>query len=784
LLFNLLPGLREIRAPLISGYLWLVFFFLTLHGKLPSTDDPDSALKPIFRIGEDLTTAGLVAVTGVAAYLVGSAMQELWKLMSRLFSPARPLYGEAGIRTSTAGREDVRHAVRSRMQSVTGLLSQVAVSPGEKGIAEEPEPEAIERELPLIRTLLLGERPELVGELDRLQAEADLRVTVAFPLAFLAIYLALEASVGWIALLLPSALLLVQGYQRQLDAGDLLAKALKIGKADAPTLESLTSGAEAVLQRVELEAELRRRMEEGEGLAAFQLGNLQASWDDFDTAAVSLEFAVEKGIVRACAELGLVYERRGEDDKAERAYRDGVQRRDEKSQARLAELLQRLDRGEEARVAAATPGEAAVAEADDDSAAASADVSEYRQRMLEGDSKAALNLALYFRRQGDEEQAVSVLRQATEMNPDDPQVWIELADAHRAQERFRPAHEALGHALRLQQAQLGDPEHLDIAATLSQMGILFAESAEYVESRALLEKALRIRESQLGEDHPAVAESLVDLALVKERFDEFEEAWELEERAFTILRKVGDRFGWSRVMANMGWNLRERGFLDRAQVTVEEALSMQEAMLPAENPQAARIRITLGAVLTDRGENAKAQTQLEEAVEAVGVAGRARHFADALRELGRNLTASGEAGRALSFFEQALQIETDRLSSWHPQKARTLMEKGAATRQLGDSLESERSYRQALQIFDENPERAPVALCCRGLGETLMVSGREAEAMESISRAVQIQEQVLRRGHPELVRSYESLAKVLELMGRADEARDARAKAAEMKGGY
>jgi tetratricopeptide (TPR) repeat protein len=783
LLFNLLPGLREIRAPLISGYLWLVFFFLALHGELPSTDNPDSALKPIFRIGEDLTTAGLVAVTGVVAYLVGSAMQELWKLMSHLFSPARPLYGEAGIRTSTAGREDVRQAVRARMQSVTNLLAQVAVSPGEKGIAEEPEPQAIERELPLIRTLLLGERPELVGELDRLQAEADLRVTVAFPLAFLALYLTFEASPGWIALMLPSALLLVQGYQRQLEAGDLLAKALKIGKADAPSLESLTSAAEAVLQRVELEAELRRRMEEGDGLAAFQLGNLQASWDDFDTAAVSLEFAIEKGIVRACAELGLVYEQRGEDDKAERAYRDGVQRRDEKAQALLAGLLQRLDRGEEARVAATPAGEAVVEEAGDVSAAESASVSEYRQRILEGDSKAALNLALYFRRHGDEHQAASILQQATEMDPDDPQAWIELASARSAQVQFGSARQALERALGLQRAQLGDPEHLDIAGTLNQLGVVLAEIGEYAEGRQLLEKALEIRAAHLDGNHPAVAESLADLAIVKERFDEFEEAWELEERAFMIMRKAGNRFGSSRVMSNMGWNLRERGFLDRARVAGEEALSMREAMYPAEDSRTARTRVALGAVLADLGEYTKAKIQLEEAAEALQEAGGDHFYADALRELGRTLTVSGDAGRALSLFEQALQIETARLGPRHPQTARTLMEKGAAKRQLGDISESERSYIEALQILEENPGQAPLALCCRGLSETLAESGREAEAIELISRAIRIQEQVLRFGHPELLRSYEFVAAVLQRAGREVEARNARAKVAELQKG-
>ncbi|MGH8742633.1 MAG: hypothetical protein ACREUN_17050, partial [Burkholderiales bacterium] len=301
MLASLLPGLREIRAPLVSGYLWLVFFFLALHDQLPSEADSDSVLQPLFGLGADLSTLGIATVSGVAAYLVGSAVQEMLKLLGRILSPQAPLYGEAGSRISAAGRSDIKETVRIRVQGIARRLHQVALSPGDKGI-DEPTPVTVERELPLVRTLLLGERRELVGEVDRLQAEADLRITVAFPLAALAVFLAAEVSPGWLALALPAVLLAVQGYQRQLEAGDLLAKALRIGKADAPALEALAAAADEALQRAELEGDLRKSMDGGDGMAAFRLGNLQASSDDFEAAVVSLEFAAQQGIVRAYAE--------------------------------------------------------------------------------------------------------------------------------------------------------------------------------------------------------------------------------------------------------------------------------------------------------------------------------------------------------------------------------------------------------------------------------------------------------------------------------------------------
>ena len=785
MLFNLLPGLREIRAPLISGYVWLTFFFLALHEDLPSAGSPGSVLNPLFEIGESLTTGGLIAVTGVAAYLVGSAMQELWKVLGRVLSPGRPFYGEAGTRTSASGRRDVKSAVRVRMQNVTGLLSQVAVAPGERGIADEPDPEEIERELPLIRTLLLGERPELVGELDRLQAEADLRVTVAFPLAFLAVYLAWKASHGWILLLLPALLLLVQGYQRQLDAGDLLAKALKIGKADAPSLEALTASAKAVLQRVELEAELRRRVDEEDGMAAFQLGNLQASWDDFDSAANSLRFAADKGVVRAYAELGFVYERSEEDEKAERAYRDGAQRRDEKAQLLLTALLQRLDRGEEARVAA---GDGADEGSTEKAPEQGSEAETYRRRMREGDAraraKAALNLGLYHRRHEEEEKAVTVLREAAALNPDDPQILIQLGNSEIELGRFAGARDSLERALRLQRTQLGDSNHLDIAATLNTLGNVLDEIGEYRESREHLERALEIRESQLGRNHSEVADTLGDLAIVRERFDEVEVGREMNERALSIYRRYGDERSAARILSNLGESLQELGHFQNAKEAVEEALQIDERVRPSDDPLLARTKVTLGVVLGDLGEYERARTLIAEGIPQLeDDVGSQHHHADALLGLGRILVLAGRPDKGLEVLERALGIATASLGPGHPLVGSIEMEIGAARRALGDVPRALIAYEEALAILSRYPGRALRALCLRGLAETFADGGRELEGLELLRQVIQVQDELLRPDHPEKLRSLRLLAALLERTGQQEAAEDARARAAELEEG-
>jgi hypothetical protein len=73
---QLLPGLRDVRGPLIAGYLWLFAGWLLLADRLPhrGTDD---IYRHAFEVGEALGRVGLAAVVSVAAYLIGSLQQAI-----------------------------------------------------------------------------------------------------------------------------------------------------------------------------------------------------------------------------------------------------------------------------------------------------------------------------------------------------------------------------------------------------------------------------------------------------------------------------------------------------------------------------------------------------------------------------------------------------------------------------------------------------------------------------------------------------------------------------------
>jgi hypothetical protein len=84
LLAQILPGFREIRGPLVSGYLWLLLAWLILHD---SIDDASSgAIHEIVEGGRQLPAAVLGAVASFAAYLIGSLSEDSFDRLLKRFA--------------------------------------------------------------------------------------------------------------------------------------------------------------------------------------------------------------------------------------------------------------------------------------------------------------------------------------------------------------------------------------------------------------------------------------------------------------------------------------------------------------------------------------------------------------------------------------------------------------------------------------------------------------------------------------------------------------------------
>jgi hypothetical protein len=71
-LANLLPGIRELRAPLACGYLWLITLWIIFFPRLPqSGDQAKGGLGSLYELGSAITNVGVGVAISFAAYVVG-----------------------------------------------------------------------------------------------------------------------------------------------------------------------------------------------------------------------------------------------------------------------------------------------------------------------------------------------------------------------------------------------------------------------------------------------------------------------------------------------------------------------------------------------------------------------------------------------------------------------------------------------------------------------------------------------------------------------------------------
>ncbi|MCA1602438.1 MAG: hypothetical protein LC776_12610 [Acidobacteria bacterium] len=269
-LASLLPGLRELRAPLVSGLLWFaaLYFVFSPDLAVTSTQDLgalfnawDGAIVPAVVIGASYLL-GSVAQTLVTPPLqwMGRAVRKvgLWLMGSdpynfiedkhgRLVTDRRPLWFFKAIegidlRTwplSVTARGLLFDAVRNRL-SKAGVPGHATLAfPYEAAVHALPHTAAqLSQTAPVVYQEY--DRPVVYQEYDRLRAEADLRLAVSIPL----IVLALASPLNWkIAVVTASVVvaivLLLQAVDKLRESHDILANSAYLDYIVIPIVESV-----------------------------------------------------------------------------------------------------------------------------------------------------------------------------------------------------------------------------------------------------------------------------------------------------------------------------------------------------------------------------------------------------------------------------------------------------------------------------------------------------------------------------------------------------------------
>jgi hypothetical protein len=281
---NLIPGIREARVPLAAGGITLLALALAVEPSLPDEKSASGLMASIIAVHEALGPVGQGGVIAFAAYLVGSIVQGISTAVARRFPLGRMPVGPAGPKVETYSPLHLFAIEKSRIafdrieeayekdlydlakdDALTGLAffevfqSYVQVD----GLEGETPFERVSRllaaqiasESELTQRRLLGAEPEWFAEVDRFEAEAELREAIALPLLALGIVCAVRipdarvAAAIFLGTLAFTLMLLAQGNRRRKRANETLAEAVIVDRVKATALERFESDVNTLVDR-------------------------------------------------------------------------------------------------------------------------------------------------------------------------------------------------------------------------------------------------------------------------------------------------------------------------------------------------------------------------------------------------------------------------------------------------------------------------------------------------------------------------------------------------------
>jgi tetratricopeptide (TPR) repeat protein len=339
-------------------------------------------------------------------------------------------------------------------------------------------------------------------------------------------------------------------------------------------------------------------------------------------------------------------------------------------------------------------------------------------------------------------------------------VLVSLGRTADALERFA---EMLRHAWLLDYQSKAGAAH-------SRIGRIYRQLADYPKASQHLSLALQLFTK--ADDKRGVASTLDDIGKLNFLRGEHTQVLELMRRALDLRRQLGDQRSIAVSLGNIGRVLQSTGDFQAAVECQREALELFRAV--GDQQGQVTTLLSLGQIQSALASHAQAATLLREALDLANEIGDRLSQATLLAAMADAQAALGQALAASECVSQAAEVATalgDRRL-----QAECNRRLGEMLLSRGDVSGAREKCDLAVEIAGKLGSRVELALAQRALATVLMhpsygeVKGPEAERLleESVRGLVEAQNE------PELAKTYEVLARLLESTGEMARAADLR----------
>jgi tetratricopeptide (TPR) repeat protein len=321
--------------------------------------------------------------------------------------------------------------------------------------------------------------------------------------------------------------------------------------------------------------------------------------------------------------------------------------------------------------------------------------------------------------------------------------------------------------LNIQLKTLGE-EHIDLADTYNNIGIVYDDKGEYEKAIDFYQKSLDIRLKILGEEHPYVAKSINNLGVVYYNKGEYEKSVVFLQNSLDILLKT---LGAEHTLAatsynNFGVFKNSKGEYDKAIDFYQKSLDIRLKILGEEHPDVADTYNNIGVTYENKGEYDKAidfcQKCLDIRLKTIGE----EHIdvADTYNNIGVVYDDKGEYEKAIDFYQKSLNIKLKTLGPEHPDVAILHYDIGICFKNLEAFESAINSLKNGFSINKKGGYSFQIARCYEKINNL-----RDAYKYFIESVEIRIKDPEVGLEHKSTIESIENSIRLAKLIGKENE---------------
>jgi serine/threonine protein kinase/tetratricopeptide (TPR) repeat protein len=341
--------------------------------------------------------------------------------------------------------------------------------------------------------------------------------------------------------------------------------------------------------------------------------------------------------------------------------------------------------------------------------------------------------------------------------------------------KYKAAEPHLERALQLRQSQLGE-EHPDTLKSMDRLAWLYSRQGRYKEAEPLFVKVLKIRRRVPGEEHPDTLKSMAYLGWLYSMQDCYKEGEPLLVKALEIQRRVlGEEHPdtlWS--MHNLGWLYSSQGRFKEAEPLLVKSLEIQRRVLGEEYSETLWTMFHLGWLYSSQGRFKEAEPLLVKALEI-----RRRVLGEehpdtliTMLQLGVLYRDQGHYNEAEPLIVKSLEIRRRVLGEENPDTLISMDNLGWLYYKQGRYNEAEPLFIKAMEISRRvlGEENSDALWYMADLGWLYYNQGRYKEAEPLLVKALEISRRVLGEEHTDTLSFMVELGRLYNRQGRYKEA--------------